>query len=182
MQKKFEEKAYPRDLITNAFLSNKTQLSKNKKDNPTDMVNTVRFVSTFNIKYRAISKIIYKHYDILKLDHILAPVLPPKPQVTFRRSRTVKNIIAPSKLMKPKSGPLFDIRTYFDNRIVIFQCQKSRCLTCQSIPHGCSEITTNRDRSIQIKQFITCSTKFIIYVLRCSCGLLYIGRTIHPVH
>lgn len=89
-KKKYEEKGYPRDLVTTAFLSNKTKRSKNKNNNSLDLTNTAKSVSTFNTKYREISKIIYKHYDILKRDLILVPVLPPKPQVTFRCSRMVK--------------------------------------------------------------------------------------------
>lgn len=62
MQKKFEEKGYPRDLVMNAFFSNKIQPFKTKLkiDISLEMVNTARFVSTFKTKHRAISKIIYK--------------------------------------------------------------------------------------------------------------------------
>lgn len=114
MQRKFEEKGYPRALVMDAFLQNKTQLpkNKNKNDRSSTMANTARFVSTFNSKHRAITKIINKHYNILKRDQVLAPLLPPRPQVTFRRSLTVNNIIVPSKLTKPNSGSFLDIRTF----------------------------------------------------------------------
>lgn len=125
---------------------------------------------------------IYKHYNILKLDQRLAPLLPPQPQITFRKSCTIKNIIAPSELEKSSKRPLFDIGDYFDNRTSIFQCRKRGCLTCQSITHECSKIVTNKGTSFQIKQFFTCSTEFVVYVLHCPCTLLYACRTIRNLH
>lgn len=179
MQRKFEEKGYTRDLAMNAFLSNKNKQSKNKDNTSKEMENTARFVSTFNTKYRAISKIIYKYYNIL--DQYLVPLLPPKPQITFRRSHTIKNIIAPSKMEKSNKRPLLDIRAYFDNRTGIFNCRKRGCLTCKFISHGCSKIVTNKGIPFQIKQFIICSTEFVIYVLLCPCSLLYVGHMIRTL-
>lgn len=141
---------------------------------------TLRFVSTLNTKYRTILKIIQKYYNILKLDQHLAPCLLPKPQITFRKAHTIKNIIAPNKLEKP-NRPISDIRTYFDSRTGIFQCRKRGCLTCQSITHGRSKIVTNQGTSFQIRQFITCSTECVVYSLRCPCNLLYVVYTMHTL-
>lgn len=59
MIKKFEEKGYPSELVQEAFLSHMNPLPKQKaitKEND----NMVRFVSTFNDKYRSVFKIIKK--------------------------------------------------------------------------------------------------------------------------
>lgn len=181
--KRFEEKGYPQSIINEAFdryevpISNKDTSSSSTNINST----SVRFVTTYNDKYKKVVSIIKKHFNILKLDQRLAPVLPPVPQVTFKRARTVKNIIAPSKVQKLNKKPIWDIRSYFDNRTGIFQCKKRGCLTCQSVPHGLNEIEDGKGKRFKIKQFITCSTEFVIYVLRCPCGLLYVGRTIRTL-
>lgn len=70
-----------------------------------------------------------------------------------------------------------DIRSYFDNRVGIFQCKKRGCLTCQSVPHGQSNFSTSNGQNFNIRQFLTCSSEFVIYLLKCPCNLLYVGRT-----
>lgn len=101
MQRKFEEKGYPRDLVQDAFVSHMDMPSKPKDTTDRQPDNTARFVSTFNTKCRTISKIINKHYKILLL--------------------LIKNILAPSKLQSSNKRPLFDINAYFDTRTGIFQ-------------------------------------------------------------
>lgn len=73
------------------------------------------------------------------------------------------------------------MRSYFNDRKGIFQCKKRACLTCQFIAHITDKISTNSGKEYMIKQFITCSTDFVIYVLRCSCSLFYVGRTIRAL-
>lgn len=85
MQRKFEEKGCPIDLIQEAFISHMDLSSKSKTVVDKHVESTVRFVSTYNNKNRSISKIIRKHYKILQLDQRLAPKLPSIPQITFRK-------------------------------------------------------------------------------------------------
>lgn len=115
------------------------------------------------------------------MDPRLGPVLPPAPQVTFKRSRTLKNIIAPSKLKHTRTEKIMDIRSYFDDRAGIFQCKKRGCLTCQFIEHGQSSFSDRSGHVYDIRQFITCSTEYVIYVLICPCKLLYVGRTMRTL-
>lgn len=71
--------------------------------------------------------------------------------------------------------PRPDLLGYFDNRVGIYQCKKSGCLTCQFIEQGQSTFLHNFNSNIC--QFITCSSEFVIYILQCPCNLLYVGRT-----
>lgn len=180
MARKFCEKGYPEGLVQEAFESYESlhTIQRNKKTNG---MNTVRFITDYNNQYKEISRIICKHFNILKLDKRLYPQLPTAPQVTFRRARTIKNIIAPSKLKTTMPGPRGDIRTYFDNRVGTYKCKKRGCLTCQFILHGRSSFQDTNGNTFHIKQFITCSTDHVIYILRCSCNLFYVGRTIRPM-
>ena len=181
MQKKFEEKCYPENLVNEAFsfFLKPPEATLTKKHLVNE--NTTRFVTTYNDCYKSVADIIKKHFKILHLDQRLAPILPATPQVTFRRARTIKNILAPSKIQKKPSGSPLDIRSYFNDRKGIFQCKKRACLTCQFITHGTDKIHLPSGKLLNIKHFVTCSTEFVVYVLRCSCGLFYVGRTIRAL-
>lgn len=180
MARKFHEKGYPEHLVREAFETQKSPLKIQRKKKRNES-NTVRFITDYNNQFKEISRIISKHFNILKLDKRLSPLLPTVPQVTFRRARTMKNILAPSKLKTKISGPLGDIRTYFDDRVGVYRCKKRGCLTCQFITHGKTSLQDSSGNTFHIKQFITCSTDFVIYILKCSCNLLYVGRTIRPM-
>lgn len=106
MQRKCKEKGYPAKLIHEAFISHIDPSSKSRKVVDKQPGYTARFVSTYNNKYRRISKITHKHYKILLLDQCLAPMLPPTSQITFKKAWTIKNILAPSKLSIPNKRPL----------------------------------------------------------------------------
>lgn len=38
-------------------------------------------------------------------------------------------------------------------------------------------ISTSNNKNFAIREFITCNTTHVVYVLECPCGLMYIGRT-----
>ncbi|CAI9578678.1 unnamed protein product, partial [Staurois parvus] len=79
----------------------------------------------------------------------------------------------PTKITAPL--PTFDYRTG------IYRCNKRGCLNCQSITHGRSQVLDSQGNSYHIRQFITCATDLIIYILTCPCKLLYVGRTTRPL-
>lgn len=143
--------------------------------------NTIRFVTEYNSKYRSIQNIVKKHWHILHMDPKLGPILPPAPQITFKRTPTLKNIVAPSKLKNYQKEKNMDIRSYFDNRTCIFQCKKRGCLTCQFIQHGQSSFSDRSGNEYNIKLFITSCTEYVIYVLICLGNLLYVGRTMQTL-
>lgn len=73
----------------------------------------------------------------------------------------------------PPSDPMFWDRALF------FACRK--CRACQQvnthIPGLNTFISTTNGREFEIKDFITCSSTYIVYALECPYGLMYIGRT-----
>lgn len=103
------------------------------------------------------SPILWRNIATLADGSKLGPHLPSAPQVTFKRTRTMKNIVAPSKLKSLRAGRTMDIRSYFDNRTGIFQCKKKGCLSCQFIQHGQPTFSDRAGNIYNIKQFITFS-------------------------
>lgn len=123
-------------------------------------------------------RVLAKHWPILLKDPHLKDVLPPKPKVIYRKGKSVKSLIAPSKL---KKAP----KPFIQGLCLIplegmFQCRKTLCLTCKHVNHGQKDFST-KGKKYMITNFYNCSSEFVIYGLTCPCGLLYVGRTIRAL-
>lgn len=130
----------------------------------------IRLITGFSSNFKSITSVMRKHWHILQSDSTLGSHLPDLPQVVFRRACTLKNMVAQSILKSMPSKPT-DIRGYFNNWVGIFQSKNRGCFTCQSIPLGHSLISDSSGKIFSIKQFIVCSTQFVIYVLKSTlCG------------
>lgn len=106
------------------------------------------------------------------MDLKLGQAISNRPHITSRRARTLKNIIAPSKLKEASKVKQDDISLFFDKRMGIFRCGKRRCLTCQFIVWGQTTFQDGTGKTYNIRQFITCSTDHVIYGLQCLCNLV----------
>lgn len=80
----------------------------------------VPLVLEYNIQYRKIESIIYRHWHILKSDRGLKEILPEKPQFIYKRAPTlrdwlVKSVIDPPRAFTPADDampvPTQNVRT-----------------------------------------------------------------------
>lgn len=56
-----------------------------------------------------------------------------------------------------------------------FPCQGCSC--CNNMVWGYTFTHPHTGRVFQVKQRYTCSSKFVIYMINCPCGLIYVGET-----
>lgn len=112
-----------------------------------------------------------KHWKILKGDEILGPLLPSKPNIVYRRNLTLKDKLAPSAIDLPPKISMFGSLKGF------FPCRKCKvCRTSQTIRTSSFSARVT-SKVYNIKDFITCGTVGVVYLLICPCGLQYVGRT-----
>lgn len=176
IRKRFQEKGYPKQLINNAFqraknLSQETCLEEKRKplDNTTKGFN---FITTYNCSHKTIRDTLEKHWHILQRDPFLQNNLPEHPPVTFRRPPTIKNILAPSRLRQHKEKKKTACKKG------VFKCLRPRCKCCHEITHNSTTFkSTNTGETFPIKQHLTCSSSYVIYLIECKCGTQYVGRT-----
>lgn len=126
---------YPEDLIQNVYNTFLTNPSKTKRTSKSNS-NNVRFIMGFNGDCRATSKIVKKHWHILCLNPKLGLHLPQVSKITFQKARTLKNLVAASKLKYPTVRRQRDSHLFFDQRVGIFQYRTRGCLTCQFNIHS----------------------------------------------
>lgn len=93
----------------------------------------------------------------------------------FRRARTLKNYLAPSKFQLKNVASKMPIRK---GKLGSFKCQNKRCLCCATISHNKKTFKSNNTgESFEIKQSLNCDSTHVIYILECTCSLQYVGRT-----
>lgn len=187
LKNRLKEKKYPSTIINYAYkkAGNLTQLQCIQPRAPTQDMDTINpfkntFVTTYNHEHRHIKNILAKHWHILKNDPHLDSLIPTAPRMIFRRAKTLKNILAPS-MLKTKNKMFNncpDTTTHIDQIRGNYRCKNKRCKCCINIAHGAKNITSNATgEDFEIKTRIDCDSSFVIYILKCNCGLQYVGRT-----
>lgn len=121
--------------------------------------------------------ILQKHWNILQQDPLLKTILPNIPRITYRKAPSLKNKIAPSKF---PSDHIITNPTQLIPLVGMFQCKKIRCKTCSFVQHG-KKSFVSKGKTYLLDQFYNCSSEFVVYGLKCPCGLIYVGRTICPL-
>lgn len=135
-------------------------------------------VTNYNAQAGLIKKILRKHWDVLHLDPTLRSFLPQEPRIVFRRAQNLRDQLTRSYINPPKKkkGTIDDSKGFH-------QCGK--CMGCRTSEHKkkkrtqfCSNIT---GKEYEVKSFITCQSKGVVYLIQCPCGLQYIGRTVRTL-
>lgn len=136
------------------------------------------FITTYSSQHWAIKRIIKKHWPVIKNDRILGPLLSEKPRVLFRGATSFRHMLAPNVPDPPVRLSFFgDLKGFSPCR---------RCAVCKVNTvkdRRLTEFTSvNTGLTYPIKSLITCTTKCVVYLLRCPCGLEYVGRTVRKLH
>lgn len=157
----------------------RTSLVSNRPRVKQDETGNIRIILDYNVQYKKFEKIIRKYWPILKQDKTLGPVLPERPQFVYKRAPSLRDKLAPGVIDPPRA---------FQNRISniltgFYAC--GRCPACKQARGNVKkrkEFIATATKTYQIKDFITCSTTGVVYIMECECGLQYVGRTSRPLH
>lgn len=131
------------------------------------------FFSGCHSQFREVENIFRIHWHVLLLDKVLKTVIPAKPKFIYRKALNYGDKVVKKVIDQPSRPPSFWDRDGF------FSCRK--CPACREVnrPMRVVEtfVSTSDNKGFFIKEFITCNTSHVVYVLECPCKLMYIGRT-----
>lgn len=117
---------------------------------------------------------IYKHWHIIDSDLALKRVFPEKPKIVFKRPANLRDNLVKSD-MRPQVTP-FTFPAMPDGN---YKC--GNCAQC-SYTHKCKLFGhPHTGKNISIRGAITCNTTHVVYLIRCPCGLAYVGKTTRPL-
>ncbi|CAH2300460.1 Hypothetical predicted protein, partial [Pelobates cultripes] len=180
LKNKFMEKDYPEkallENINEVKNKNRDELLKYKLKSKNDSI-SLPIIFNFNNKSKEIQKIIRKHWHILEHDEKLSKIIPEKPSVIFRGAPNFKSILTTNFTKETKSN---NSVSFFPQSLGFYKCKN--CNVCKTadptMPPKITEFTSNKTKTtFKIKEFITCNTKNVIYLLQCPCGFQYVGMT-----
>ena len=173
MDDRFKQRGYKTSTIQAAI--NKTKnirretllepVIKNTGDNK------ITFVSEYNTSSQAIKKIINKHWNILKCDPNLKGICATSPRYCFKRGKNIKDSVVTSMFKSPSTKPNWLSKELCGNH----PC--GRCTHCSNTSTTKVFYHPQNGKEYKIKGFINCNTTHVIYMLKCPCGLVYIGQT-----
>ena len=116
-----------------------------------------------------IKSTVKKHWHILSSDPSVGHVFKESPIFAHKRAKNVRDslvradvYVPPSHfLSNPPAGnfPCFD------------------CIHCNAMIRSDQVLHPHSGKKCDIKGTITCKTKFVVYMLKCPCGLCYVGKT-----
>ncbi|CAJ0935464.1 unnamed protein product [Ranitomeya imitator] len=81
----------------------------------------------------------------------------------------------------PTSGQQFSGNNCFYHalRMAHFPCL--HCAQCHNVLKGNTFQHPRSGKTFRINQFFTCESSYVVYLIKCPCGLLYVGETTQPV-
>jgi hypothetical protein len=156
--------------------------AKSNKNN-SKISQTVRFITTYNPRVQMIYNIICKHWYILEANPQCRQVFKDKPQVVFRRAKSLKDHLVRAKVdysNKPKNT----IQTFLGlpekHGRAKFSCHRFPCKYCKTFPNTGGNFTaTTTSRGYLFKAEQNCCATNVIYCITCKkCKKQYVGETL----
>lgn len=148
--------------------------TKEPRDEDQRVKEQFRIILDYNVQSKKVENIIKKYWNILQRDKLLCKVLPPQPRFVYKKAPALRKILAPS-VIDPLKRDKGNRPNPFGTTLVV---NAKRAGLRKIIIRKKKEFTsTSTGKSYALKDFITCSTKGVVYMLKCSCGIQYVGRT-----
>lgn len=128
------------------------------------------FFTSYSTQHFIINNILKKHWSVLRNDRTLGLALPEIPAgFPLWDCRLPLNTVNPPK----KCSFFHQLKAFFPCRRWVV-C-RTNCLKDRNYTSFWSNTTS---KSYDIQPFLTCSSKNVVYIITCSRGLHYVGRTI----
>ncbi|CAJ0927188.1 unnamed protein product [Ranitomeya imitator] len=162
------ERGYPPDLLTEAINPRTTARPPSNKRIP--------FVHTYHPYVHILHHSIRRHWSLLRTAHPHIPEFQEHFLPCYKRPSNIRD-----SLVKADLGTNIDKTQRFLNqpRYGTFPCL--HCNQCNSVIKGESFHHPHSGKRYKIKGYFTCDSSFVIYAIKCPCGLLYIGETTQPI-
>lgn len=123
---------------------------------------------TYSPASDAIKKSVKKHWHILSSDPSVGGAFKELPIFANKRADNIRDKVVKT-YYKPE--PHFLANTPCGN----FPC--FNCIQCNAMIRGKYFSHPHSGKKYPVKSVITCKTKFVVYLLKCPCGLGYVGKT-----
>ncbi|XP_056408622.1 uncharacterized protein LOC130313384 isoform X3 [Hyla sarda] len=175
LTERFLQRGYSRRSLKKAYQKaqhvHREDLLQGRKKVTNKQSDNVRFISTYNCRWEQMRSCIQKNWAILQTDSLVAATLPPRVQMTARRSRNLRDMLVRSHYIA-NTPNLFGSK---GPRVGCYPC--GSCRACTNIQRATDFLSADGSRRYQIRQYISCTSTFVIYYATCGCSKIYIRLT-----
>ncbi|XP_041440270.1 uncharacterized protein LOC121400667 [Xenopus laevis] len=172
VQRGYESKHVKKVMEEVKSIPRKELLQKSRQVRQKD--NRSMFVSKFVRHSKNIEKVIKKYWPVLQRDKTFGKLFKDPPRFCYRKGMSIRDMLCPSELPIEKKQMFLGIQ-----KKGTFPCLN--CVCCASIIKGSSINHPTKGNKLNLNDYATCESKGVIYMLKCPCGLVYVGQTIRNV-
>ena len=169
---RFRERGYCNKIVQNCrdkVGDRDRQSLLTPKPGPSAKESRIVCATTFSPISHDIKSSVQKHWHILSSDPSIGHSFKCPPIFANRRSDNLRNVLVRADCYTPPTNFLSTLPG--GN----FTC--ASCAQCNAMIKGDTFCHPHTGKTFFIKDRISCRTKHIVYLLKCPCGLSYVGKT-----
>ncbi|XP_077151982.1 uncharacterized protein LOC143815994 isoform X1 [Ranitomeya variabilis] len=171
---KFQERKYPSKLLDQEKLRINSPHPPPPRERPKERL---PFVHTHHPFMPKIYSVIRKHWSLLHKAYPSVEPFQSPPMMSTRRPKNIKDQLVRADI--GSTQPRTTQRLLASQRRGTFPCLN--CAACSNVIRSDTVTHPRTGKSYPIQGYFTCNTNFAIYVIKCPCGLLYVGETTQHV-
>lgn len=174
MKERFLSRGYSEYNVSRAFTkaSRTDRSSLLVKKQPAVSPQRLCFSTEFSPRTGEVKNVILKHWHVLQNDPTLMNICAQPPIFSCRKSRSIKDRVVHSMIQRRPISPPSWLST---PPVGFFRC--GRCVHCSNSNDTKYFTHPRTGKKYSINSFINCNSTHVVYMLKCPCGLVYIGQT-----
>ncbi|XP_041432150.1 uncharacterized protein LOC121397930 [Xenopus laevis] len=179
MSSKFIQRGYPKEMLAHEVervnALDRVSTIQSKAQKPRQQAR-IPFVHTYHPYVRKFHRIIHKHWPLLRKAYPDVPEFQAPPLLSYKRPRSLRDRLVKADLGTTRNDPQ---RVLAPLRNGMHSC--GRCSQCSSVIRTDTFTHPHSGKKFSIQGHHTCNSEYVVYMLKCPCGLAYIGETIQPI-
>lgn len=170
IRKRLTQRGYKDEYLRKAFKRARNSTRNDllfKREDRKDKQIITRFITTYTEQHKDLKAILGKAWPILLNDDKINKFIPPYPQITYRKAKSIKDQIISSHY---NENP---------NKICCKTVGTFKCGTCPQCPYMVQTkfVRLPGGELLRHHHFANCNTENLVYLLQCPCGNYYVGKT-----
>ncbi|KAM8953051.1 uncharacterized protein RCH25_043823 [Pelodytes ibericus] len=141
--------------------------------------NRIPCVTTYSTQSNQVRHILNKYWFVLQADKKVGPLFQQPPLMAYKRSRNLRDQLTNNK----RGAQVAPTSTSLSNWLVpppgMHKC--GRCVICNNVILTSYFNHPMRGTRFSVLEYLNCQHFFVIYLLKCPCGLCYVGETTRPL-
>uniref|UniRef100_A0A8C5MB09 Reverse transcriptase domain-containing protein n=2 Tax=Leptobrachium leishanense TaxID=445787 RepID=A0A8C5MB09_9ANUR len=171
MIERFRARGYPRQLLSRESIRINQPIIPQRRQS----CGRIPFVSKYGTHTSQVKNILCKYWYILRDAYPDISEFQTIPLMSYKKGRSFRQT-----LVKAEFGQDTGRTPFFGKpRNGTFPCLSCSC--CNAVIRGDSFVHPHSGRKSKIKGYFTCNSTYVVYLLKCPCGLIYVGETTQKV-